>query len=65
MDFSALNLTPAALHALVADQARLWLDDGHIFGAEGAQFQRFVLACPRATLREALDRLRDAITAGM
>ncbi len=65
VDFSALNLTPSALHDLVADQARLWLDDGHIFGAEGAQFQRFVLACPRATLREALDRLRDAIMAGM
>ena len=65
VDFSALKLTPGALHDLVADKARLWLDDGHIFGSEGAQFQRFVLACPRATLREALDRLRDAIAAGV
>ena len=61
VDFSALNMTPEQLHDLVADKARLWLDDGGIFGAQGAQFQRFVLACPRSVLKEALDRLKAAI----
>ena len=61
VDFSALGLDPAGLHELVADKAKLWLDDGSIFGDVGAQFQRFVLACPRATLKEALDRLKKAI----
>lgn len=61
VDFSGLNLTPEAIHDLVANKARLWLDDGNIFGAVGAQFQRLVLACPRSTLHQALDRLRDAI----
>ena len=61
VDFSNLNLSPEQLHDLVANRARLWLDDGRIFGAVGAQFQRFVLACPRSTLAEALERLRGAI----
>ena len=61
VDFSGLDLTPEAIHDLVANKARLWLDDGNIFGAVGAQFQRLVLACPRSTLHQALDRLRDAI----
>ena len=61
MDCSALGLTPAQLHDLVANKAKLWLDDGGIFGKQGEQFQRFVLACPRATLKEGLERLRKAI----
>ena len=63
VDCSALGLTPEALHDLVANKARLWLDDGNIFGRQGEQFQRFVLACPRATLKEGLDRLRRAVAA--
>ena len=61
VDFSALGLTPDALHDLIARKARLWLDDGHIFGAQAAQFQRFVLACPRSTVEEAMQRLKQAI----
>lgn len=61
VDFSALGLTPDQLHDLIANKAKLWLDDGKIFGEVGAQYQRFVLACPRATLAEAMERLRQAI----
>ncbi len=61
VDCSALGLSPAGLHDLIANRARLWLDDGNIFGRQGEQFQRFVLACPRATLREGLDRLARAV----
>ena len=61
VDCSALGLTPGQLHDLIANRARLWLDDGNIFGRQGEQFQRFVLACPRATLREGLDRLAQAV----
>ena len=61
LDCSALGLAPRDLHDLVANKAHLWLDDGDIFGPEGEQFQRIVLACPRATLREGLDRLAEAI----
>ena len=61
VDCSALGLSPEQLHDLIANKARLWLDDGNIFGKQGEQFQRFVLACPRATLSEGLDRLAQAI----
>ena len=61
VDFSALGLSPEALHDVIARKARLWLDDGGIFGAQSAQFQRFVLACPRATVEEAMRRLKNAI----
>ena len=61
IDFSALGLSPEALDDLVINKAKLWLDAGRIFGKCGAQFQRVVLACPRATLKEALDRLKGAI----
>ena len=61
VDFSALGLDRDGLHDLIANKARLWLDDGYIFGSQGEAFQRFVLACPRATLAEALKRLKEAV----
>lgn len=61
VDFSALGMTPAQLHDLVANKARLWLDDGNIFGDVGAQFQRFVLACPRGVIAEAVERLERGV----
>ena len=61
VDCSALGLSPDALEDLIVNRAKLWLDAGSIFGEPGAQFQRIVLACPRSTLKEALDRLSRAI----
>ncbi len=63
LDCSALGLTTEELEALVTDRARLWLDGGSIFGACAGQFQRMVLACTRATLSQALDRLERAVHA--
>lgn len=42
----------------IVNEAKLWLDRGEMFGNSGAGFQRINIACPRATLKEALDRLR-------
>ena len=61
LDCSGLGLSREALDDLVIREARLWLDAGHIFGASGSQFQRVVLACPRATLQRALERLEQAV----
>ena len=63
VDFSALRLSEAALNELVSRRARLWLDAGSVFGRDSGQFQRFVLACPRSVLKEALERLERAIRA--
>jgi cystathionine beta-lyase len=61
VDCSGLGLTPKELNDLVINQAKLWLDAGQIFGQKSAQFQRFVLACPRKTLEQALTQLEQAI----
>lgn len=61
LDFSALGLDRTQLDDLMTQKAKLWLDAGHIFGKNSGQFQRFVLACPRSTLRQALDQLRGAV----
>jgi len=60
LDFSAYGLAPAELDGLVTGRAKLWLDDGMMFGPEGENFQRVNLACPKATLAEALGRLETA-----
>lgn len=61
LDCSGLGLSRQALDELVTQRARLWLDAGHIFGGGSGQFQRVVLACPRSTLAQALQRLERAV----
>ena len=61
LDCSGLGLSQSQLDDLIVNRAKLWLDAGHIFGGNGGQFQRVVLACPRATLEQALLRLRSAM----
>jgi len=61
LDFSALGMSDAALDALISHKARLWLDDGLMFGASGSGFQRVNIACPRSVLAQALDRLVEAL----
>ena len=60
VDFSRLGLDTPELERFIVDDAKLWLDGGHIFGAGGAGFQRFNIATPRAILRQALDQLEAA-----
>ena len=61
LDCSGLGLSRRALNALVIQKAKLWLDAGHIFGRKSEQFQRIALACPRATLRQAMEQLDRAV----
>jgi len=42
-------------------KARVALDDGHWFGAEGKGFMRINIACPRSFLEEGLKRIEKAI----
>jgi cystathionine beta-lyase len=61
LDCSQLGLSQEALDDLVVNQAKLWLDAGHIFGGGADQFQRMVLACPRSILEQALKQLENAV----
>ena len=49
-----------ALQKRMLTRGKVWLDEGWIFGEGGAGFERIVLACPRSTLREAVDRMARA-----
>ena len=62
LDCSGLGLSQEALDEFIIRRAKLWLDAGHIFGGNGGQFQRVVLACPRVTLRQALEQLAQAVS---
>jgi cystathionine beta-lyase len=61
LDCSGLGLSCQELNDLIAKQAKLWLDAGHIFSPDSGQFQRIVLACPRSVLAQALEQLETAI----
>ncbi len=61
VDFRRLGLTISELEDLIVNKAGLWLDSGAIFGSTGSGFERFNIACPRATLEKALNALSAAV----
>lgn len=65
LDCSGLGLSKEELDDLIVNKANLWLDTGSIFGESAAQFQRVVLACPRATVKKAMEQLASAVNAGI
>ena len=42
-------------------EAKVWLNEGIMFGSGGSGFVRLNFACPRATLTEALQRIEHAV----
>ena len=62
LDCRALGLPEEKLEHLIVHEAKLWLDSGAIFGAVGEGFERINIACPRAVLKEALERLHRAVS---
>ncbi len=62
LDCRALRLSHDELQHLFVDKARLALNDGAMFGAEGEGFMRMNVATPRSVVREALDRLARAVS---
>jgi cystathionine beta-lyase len=61
LDCRALSLNQDQLEDLMLNKAGLFLDEGYIFGEEGAGFERINVACPRYILEDALHRLVEAI----
>ncbi|MDR2301648.1 MAG: PatB family C-S lyase [Deltaproteobacteria bacterium] len=61
IDFGPLGLGHEEVNKLVIEKARLWLDEGTMFGASGASFQRMNVACPKSVLTQALERLEKAL----
>ncbi len=61
LDFRGTGLDEKALEHKIIQEAKLWLDDGAMFGEGGSGFQRVNAACPRKILVEALDRIKAVL----
>lgn len=63
LDCRELGLPAKELDDFIVNKAKLWLDGGSMFGPCGDGFQRINLACPRDTLKQALEQLKGAVDA--
>ena len=61
LDCRALGLGKDALEDLMIRKAKVYFDEGYIFGNEGIGFERINIACPRSVLKQALDRMIAAM----
>lgn len=61
LDCRALGLRGAELEAFMQQKARLFFDEGALFGPEGDGFERWNLACPTRYIQEGLERLQAAV----
>jgi len=61
IDCRSLGLSVQELGRCFMEDARIYLDEGHIFGVEGEGYMRMNLACPRSLLEQALGRLRAVL----
>ncbi len=59
LDFNELNLSDDKIEELMLNNAKLWLNNGTIFGKTGKGFQRMNIALPRHKLIEALDNIKN------
>ncbi len=63
LDFTAFSeLSADEISDRILNKAKVWLDDGLMFGKEGAKFQRINAATPRSTLESALRQICTEFT---
>ena len=62
VDISAMNITSQALCDKLLDEAKVWLNPGTMYGPQtGEGYVRFNIATQRSRLKEALERIKDAL----
>lgn len=61
VDFRNLGLKQEELEAFLLLEAKLWLNDGYVYGDEGSGFERINIGCPRSTLENGLKQLEEAL----
>jgi cystathionine beta-lyase len=62
VDLGTLGFSDEQLKERILGKARIWLDDGPLFGTGGKGFQRINLACPRSTLGQALEAITRVLS---
>lgn len=58
MDWSSLGYDAKELERKNTEEARLFFDEGYIFGDQGSCYERWNLACPTRYIEEALERMK-------
>ena len=61
MDCSTLGMSSDALEHALLDDARLWLNAGTMYGAEGEGYMRWNIACPRSVMLDGLSRFLNLV----
>ena len=61
MDCSSLGMPSDALEHALLDYARLWLNAGTMYGAEGEGYMRWNIACPRSVMLDGLNRFLNFV----
>ncbi|MDF2892924.1 MAG: hemolysin, partial [Clostridia bacterium] len=61
VDFRGLGMKREELNNFLLQEAKLWVNDGIIYGEEGSGFQRINIACPRSLLEKGLQQLEEAL----
>lgn len=59
MDFSAYGLDKDELERVMHMEAKVFFDEGYIFGEEGNGFERMNIACPTHVMMAALERIKN------
>ncbi len=57
LDFNGYDISPEEIHDRIYNRGNVILEDGEMFGEEGAGFQRICLPSPRPMIKEALERI--------
>ncbi len=60
LDFNELKLSDDEIEKILLNKAKLWLDNGKMFGKTGKGFQRINIAVPKKRLKQALENLEKA-----
>lgn len=61
MDCSSLGMSSDALEHALLDDARLWLNAGTMYDAEGEGYMRWNIACPRSVMLDGLNRFLNFV----
>lgn len=63
LDFSAFTeLSSQEISDRILNKAKVWLDDGKMFGSEGEKFERINAASPRCVLQKAVEQISRAFS---
>jgi cysteine-S-conjugate beta-lyase len=58
---SGLGMSSKELHKFFIKEARVWFNEGSMFGMSGEDYVRINIACPRSILAAALARIKKAV----